>query len=107
MFAGLGKFLYSMARLPPVFRVIVREKSAPDKCHETRVSHLRVLSGKRWKWLLCISSHLVITPGWSANRKLSSDTTYPVVLCEVGTKLRWDQDTTELLPSRPETSGRA
>src|SRR5258708_30426940 len=36
MFAGLGEFLYSMARLLPPLRVIVREKTAPDKCRETR-----------------------------------------------------------------------
>src|SRR6266403_1255838 len=46
MFAGLGEFLYSMARLPPPLRVIVREKTAPDKCRETRVPHLSVLTGK-------------------------------------------------------------
>src|SRR5258708_3830552 len=46
MFAGPGKFLYSMARLPPPLRVIVREKTAPDKCRETRVPHLSVLTGK-------------------------------------------------------------
>src|SRR5258707_7298249 len=46
MFAGLGEFLYSMARLPPPLRVIVREKTGPDKCREPRVPHLSVLTGK-------------------------------------------------------------
>src|SRR6266852_6577796 len=61
---------------------------------------------------VCVNAPVRICAGgdqrWSSlPRQLSSDTTYPVVLCEVGTKLRWDQDTAELLPSRPETSGRA
>jgi hypothetical protein len=46
MFPGIGKFLYSMARRPAPLRVIVREKTAPDKCDETRVPHLSVLTGK-------------------------------------------------------------
>jgi len=46
MFAGIGKLLYSMAHLPAPLRVIVREKTAPDKCHATRVPHLSALTGK-------------------------------------------------------------
>jgi PadR family transcriptional regulator len=40
--------MYTMARLPPPLRVIVREKTAPDKYRETRVPHLGILAGSPW-----------------------------------------------------------
>src|SRR5260221_7738549 len=83
MFAGLGEFLYSMARLPPPLRVIVREKTGPDKCRETRVPHLSVLTGKSRSG--CISAFRFARPRGNS-RIVCKPEVEPARLCTAGLK---------------------
>src|SRR5437016_9930268 len=50
MRAGIGEFLYSMAGLPPLLLVIVREKTDARQGPRNGRRSPGVLTGKRYKW---------------------------------------------------------